>query len=53
MKMHLGGQHHDDNDAFKTSVLQWLSTQAADFYEDGIQKLIVWYDKFLIVMTII
>src|SRR5258705_10551213 len=47
LKKHLGGQRHDDDDEVKTSVVQWLSNQAADFYEDGIQKLVVRYDKCL------
>jgi hypothetical protein len=42
--MHLGGQHHDD-DAIKMAMLQWMPNQVAGFFEDGIQKLIVQYDK--------
>ena len=26
-------------------VMQWLTSQAADFYEEGIQKLVQRYDK--------
>lgn len=47
LKKHLGGLRHNDDDAVKTTVLQWLSHQAADFYEEGIQKLVVRYDKCL------
>ena len=47
LKRHIGGQRYDDDDDVKTAVQQWLSSQAADFYEDGIQKLITRYDKCL------
>lgn len=47
LKKHLGGQRHDDDDDVKTAVQQWLSNQAADFYEDGLQKLVLRYDKCL------
>ena len=30
LKMHLGGQLHDDHDPDKMIVLQWLSNRAAD-----------------------
>ena len=32
---------HDDGDSVKTTVLQWLSHQAANFYDKGIKNLIV------------
>ena len=32
---------------FKTTVLQWLSHQAANFYDEGIKNLVVQYDEFL------
>lgn len=47
LKKHLAGERHDDDDGVKTAVLQWLTIQAADFYEDGMQKLVVRYDKCL------
>ena len=47
LKKHLCGQRQDDDDGLKTAVLQWLSNQAADFYEDGFQKLVMRYDKCL------
>jgi hypothetical protein len=28
-------------------VKTWLSSQAADFFDTGMQKLIPWYDKCL------
>ena len=40
LKNHLGDQHHDD-DSVKTTVLQWLSHQTANFYDEGIKKLVV------------
>ena len=36
LKKYLGGQSQDDDDAVKATVLQWLSSQAADFYKYGI-----------------
>ena len=38
LKNHLGGQRHDDDDSVKTTVLQWLSHQAENFYDEGIKK---------------
>ena len=29
------------------SVTQWFQSQAADFYDTGIQTLVPWYDKYL------
>ncbi|GBM89515.1 hypothetical protein AVEN_15320-1 [Araneus ventricosus] len=40
LKKHLGGQRHEGDDDLKMAVL-------ANFYEDGIQKLVVRYDKCL------
>lgn len=37
---------HDDNDV-KTVLVQWLAHQTAEFYEEGIQKLVVRYDNCL------
>lgn len=47
LKKHLAGQRHDDDDGIKATVLQWLLSQAADFYDDGVQKLVARYDKCL------
>jgi hypothetical protein len=47
LKNHLGGQRHNDDDSVKTTVLQWLSHQAANFYDEGIKNLVVQYDKCL------
>ncbi|GFX10618.1 histone-lysine N-methyltransferase SETMAR [Trichonephila clavipes] len=47
LKKHLVGQHHSDDDEVKTTVKQWLSNQAASFFDDGIQKLVPRYDKCL------
>ncbi|XP_067139557.1 protein GVQW3-like [Centruroides vittatus] len=44
---HLAGQRHNNHDEVKMTVLQWLSHQAATFFEDGIQKLVPRYDKCL------
>lgn len=44
---HLGGQYYNDDDVMKIAVMQRLAQQASDFYEDGVQKLIVRYGKCL------
>ena len=47
LKKHLGGQRLQDDDQVKTVVMQWLTSQAGDFYEEGIHKLVQRYDKCL------
>ena len=47
LKKHLGGQRLQDDNEVKTSVIQWLTSQAAEFYEEGTQKLVPRYDKCL------
>ena len=47
LKKHLGGQRLQDDNEVKTFVIQWLRSQAAEFYEEGIQKLVPRYDKCL------
>jgi len=37
LKTHLAGQRHTDDDEVKTIVMQWLSNQAATFFDDEIQ----------------
>lgn len=44
LKNHLGGQRYNDDNDVETSVMQWLVQQTVEFYEDGVQKLIVRYD---------
>ena len=41
LKNHLVGQRYDN------SILQWLSHQAENFYDEGIKNLVVRYDKWL------
>ncbi|GBN52800.1 hypothetical protein AVEN_79845-1 [Araneus ventricosus] len=47
LKHHLGGNHYSDDEDVKTAVTSWLSEQAASFYEEGIQNLVVRYNKRL------
>lgn len=47
MKVWLGQQRFNTNEELKTSVQDWLTTQAATWYEEGIQKLVPRYDKCL------
>ena len=37
----------DEDDDLKDAVQKWLTSQAATFYEEGIQKLVPRYDKYL------
>jgi len=46
LKKFLGSKRFDDND-LKDAVQKWLTSQAAAFYEEGIQKLVPRYDKCL------
>jgi hypothetical protein len=47
LKTFLGGRRfHDDNEV-KEAVNTWLASQAASFYDAGIQKLVPRYDKCL------
>ena len=43
LKKFLGGKRFDDDDDLKDAVQKWLTSQAAAFYEEGIQKLVPRY----------
>lgn len=47
MKNWLRTQRFGNNDELTTGVQSWLSSQAAEFFDDGIQKLVPRYDKCL------
>ena len=47
LKEFLGGKHFATDDEMKEAVQNCLSSQAADVYDLGIQKLIEHYDKCL------
>jgi hypothetical protein len=47
LKKFLAGQRFLNNDDIKQAVKKWLSSQAATFYEEGMQKLVPHYDKYL------
>lgn len=47
LKEFLGGKRFDTDDEVKEAVEDWLSSQAADFYDLGIKKLVERYDKCL------
>ena len=47
LKKILGGKRFDDDSDLKESVQKWLTSQAAAFYEEDIQKLVSSYDKCL------
>jgi polysaccharide deacetylase 2 family uncharacterized protein YibQ len=40
LKNWLGSQHFNDNEELMEGVRMWLSSQATDFFDSGIQKLI-------------
>ena len=46
-KEFFGGKHFATDDEMKEAVQDWLSSQAADVYDLGIQKLSERYDKCL------
>jgi hypothetical protein len=47
LKNWLGSQRFNNNEELMEGVKTWLSSQAADFFDTGIQKLIPRYDKYL------
>jgi len=47
LKNFLGGKRFDDDDDLKDAVQNWVTSQAATFYEGRIQKLVSRYDKCL------
>jgi hypothetical protein len=47
LKKFLAGQHFLNDDDVKEAVKKWLSSQAAMFYEEGVQQLVPRYDKCL------
>jgi len=40
LKKFLGGKRFDDDDDLKDALQKWLTSQAAAFYEEGIQNLV-------------
>jgi histone-lysine N-methyltransferase SETMAR len=44
LKNWLGSQHFNDNEESMEGIKTWLSSQVADFFDTGIQKLIPRYD---------
>jgi hypothetical protein len=47
LKKFLAGQRFNNDENIKRAVQKWLSSQAATFYDEGIQKLVSRYDKCL------
>jgi histone-lysine N-methyltransferase SETMAR len=47
LKNFLAGQRFNNDEDVKKAVQKWLSSQAATFYDEGIQKLVSRYDKCL------
>jgi hypothetical protein len=47
LKKFLAGQRFNNDEDVKRAVQKWLSSQAATFYDEGIDKLVSRYDKCL------
>ena len=47
MKEHLAGKRFTDDGDLQHAVVDWLNSQAAAWYEEGINKLVSRYDKCL------
>ncbi|GFS89438.1 histone-lysine N-methyltransferase SETMAR [Trichonephila clavipes] len=47
LKSFLAGKHFNIDKELKENVSNWLKTQAATFYEEGIEKLVPRYDTCL------
>jgi hypothetical protein len=47
LKKFLAGQRFNNDEDVKRAVQKWLSSQAATFYDEGIEKLVSRYDKCL------
>ncbi|GFV85048.1 histone-lysine N-methyltransferase SETMAR [Trichonephila clavipes] len=47
LKSFLAGKHFNNDKELKENVSNWLKTQAATFYEEGIEKLVPRYDTYL------
>ncbi|GFT08575.1 histone-lysine N-methyltransferase SETMAR [Trichonephila clavipes] len=47
LKSFLAGKHFNNDKELKENVSNWLKTQAATFYEEGIEKLVSRYDTCL------
>jgi hypothetical protein len=47
MKVWLATQHFHCNEELMDGVNNWLHNLAALFFDEGLQKLVSWYDKCL------
>ena len=47
LKKHLAGKKFDDHDEVQKEVMTWFKRQTADFYDLGIQKLVLRLNKCL------
>ena len=47
MKEHLAGKWFTDDEDLQHAVMDWLNSQAAVWYEEGINRLVSRYDKGL------
>jgi len=47
LKKFQGGKWLDDDNDLKDAVQKWLTSQVGAFYEEGIQNLVLRYDKCL------
>jgi hypothetical protein len=47
LKEFLGGRRFKSDEEVKDAVKEWLNGLAAEVYDEGIQKLVIRYDKCL------
>lgn len=47
LKKWLGGQRFENDEELKTAVVNWFNSQAANFYAEGLRKLVQRYEKCL------
>ena len=45
LKEELGGQRFEDDEEVEAFVLNWLTTRPRSFYEEGIKKLLIRWEK--------
>jgi histone-lysine N-methyltransferase SETMAR len=53
LKRFLAAERFSSNDDVKTAVQHWVKTVGADFFDEGIKKLVPGYDKMSVWVAII
>ena len=47
LKQHLSGERFPDDKVVETAVCAWFQQQTKEFYAEGLQGLVKWWDKCL------